>query len=43
MPVLKQQDQVLFSAMKDNSSVFFYLKSLYFGQKEPVEVKFSDF
>ena len=27
--------------MKDNSSVYFYLKLLYFGQKEPFEVKFS--
>ena len=33
----------LFSVMKGNSSVFFYLKPLYSGQKEPVEVKFSDF
>ena len=33
----------LFSVMKYNSFVFFYLKPLYFGQKEPVEVKFSDF
>ena len=32
----------LFSLMKYNSSVFFYLKPLYFRQKEPVEVKFSD-
>ena len=28
--------------MKYNSSVFFYLRPLYFRQKEPVEVKFSD-
>ena len=28
--------------MKYNSSVFFYLKPLYFEQKEPVEMKFSD-
>ena len=33
----------LFSVTKDNSSVFFYLKPLYFGQKEPIKVKFSDF
>ena len=33
----------LFSAMKDKSPVFFYLKPLYFGQKEPVEVKCSNF
>ena len=33
----------LFSDMKYNSFVFFYLKPLYFGQKEPVEVKFWDF
>ena len=33
----------LFSVMKDNSCVFFYLKPLYFWQKEPIEVKFSDF
>ena len=33
----------LFSVMKYNSFVLFYLKPLYFGQKEPVEVKFSDF
>ena len=33
----------LLSVMKYNSSVFFYLKPIYFGQKEPVEVKFSDF
>ena len=30
------------SVMKYNSSVFFYLKPLYFGQKEAVKVKFSD-
>ena len=29
--------------IKDNSSVFFYLEPLCFGQKQPVEVKFSDF
>ena len=34
----------LFSVMKDNFFVFFfYLKPSYFGQKEPVKVKFSDF
>ena len=33
----------MFSVMKDNSSVFFYLKPLYFWQKEPVKVKFSNF
>ena len=33
----------LLSVTKDNSSVFFYLKPLYFGQKEPIKVKFSDF
>ena len=49
MPVLKPQDQVLFkfasllSVTKNNSSVFFYLKPLYFGQKKPIEVEFSDF
>ena len=32
----------LLSVMKYNSSVFFYFKPLYFGQKEPVELKFSD-
>ena len=32
----------LFSVMKDNSSLFFYLKPLCFGQKEPIEVKFPD-
>ena len=32
-----------FSVTKDNSSLFFYLKPLYFGQKETIEVKFSDF
>ena len=32
-----------FSVMKDNSSVFFYLRPLYFGQKEPVKVRLSDF
>ena len=31
----------LFNVMKYNSFVFFYLKPLYFGQKEPAEVKFS--
>ena len=33
----------LFSVTKDNSSVFFYFKPLYFGQKEPIKVKFLDF
>ena len=33
----------LFSVMKYNSSIFFYLKPLYFGQKELIKVKFSDF
>ena len=33
----------MFSVMKDNSSVFFYLKPLYFWQKEPFKVKFSNF
>ena len=34
----------LFSVMKDNSSVFFFSSNLIcFGQKEPIEVKFSDF
>ena len=33
----------LFSVTKDNSSVFFYLKPSCSGQKEPIEVKFSDF
>ena len=33
----------LFSVMKDNSSVFFSSNLIYFGQKEPIEVKFSDF
>ena len=31
----------LFTLTKDNSSVFFHLKPLYFGQKEPIEVKLS--
>ena len=31
----------LFNVTKDNSSVFFYLKPLYFGQKEPIEVTFE--
>ena len=30
----------LFSVMKDNSS---YLKPLYFGQNDPIKLKFSDF
>ena len=29
--------------MKDHSSVVFNLNFLYFGEKEPVEVKFSNF
>ena len=33
----------LFSVMKDNSSALFYLKLLYFGQKELIQAKFSDF
>ena len=33
----------LFSVTKDNSSVFFLSQTLYSGQKEPIEVKFSDF
>ena len=33
---------LLVSVMKYNSSVFFYLKPIYFEQKEAVEVKFSD-
>ena len=33
----------LFSIMKDNSSVFCSSNLVYFGQKEPIEKKFSDF
>ena len=33
----------LFSFMKDNSSVFFSSNIIYFGQKEPIKVKFSGF
>ena len=45
MPVLKPQGQGLFkfciTVQCHVSSVFCYLKILYFGQKEPIEVKFS--
>ena len=33
----------LFSVMKDNSPVFFLVQTSYVGQKEPIELKFSDF
>ena len=33
----------LFSVMKDNSPVFFLAQTSYVGQKEPIELKFSDF
>ena len=31
-----------FSVMKDNSSVFFHINLIYFGQKETIKVKFLD-
>ena len=34
---------LLFCVMKGNSSVFFSSNRIYFGQQEPLEVKFSDF
>ena len=33
----------LFSVMKDNSTVFFSSNLIYLGQKEPIEVKCSEF
>ena len=48
MPVLKPEGQGLskfcITVQCHLSSVFFfYLKPLYFGQKEPIKVKFSEF
>ena len=35
--------ELLFSVTKDKSSVLSYLNPLYFGKKEPIKVKFSNF